>query len=58
MAVPAKLRYLRTAPRKVRLVADLIRGKTAKEAQTILNFTIKNIKYTFIKKIFLNLEIF
>lgn len=37
----AKLSYLRIAPRKVRLVADLIRGKTVEEAQTILNFTIK-----------------
>lgn len=41
MLVTAKLRYLRIAPRKVRLVADLIRGKTVEEAQTILNFTTK-----------------
>ena len=41
MAVVAKLRYLRIAPRKVRLVADLIRGKSIEEAQTVLNFTIK-----------------
>ncbi|MCD6528358.1 50S ribosomal protein L22 [bacterium] len=41
MEVISKLRYLRIAPRKVRLVADLIRGKTADEAQTILNFTTK-----------------
>lgn len=41
MAVTAKLRHLRIAPRKVRLVADLIRGKSIEEAQTILNFTIK-----------------
>lgn len=38
MPVTAKLRYLRIAPRKVRLVADLIRGKSVEEAQTILNF--------------------
>ncbi|MBZ1345083.1 MAG: 50S ribosomal protein L22 [Candidatus Nealsonbacteria bacterium] len=37
----AKLRNLRIAPRKVRLVADLIRGKRVEEAQTILNLTIK-----------------
>lgn len=37
----AKLSYLRIAPRKVRLVADLIRGKSVEKAQTILNFTIK-----------------
>lgn len=41
MKVTAKLRYLRIAPRKVRLVADLIRDKSATEAQTILNFTTK-----------------
>lgn len=34
----AKLRHLRIAPRKVRLVADLIRGKKAAEAQTLLKF--------------------
>jgi len=41
--VTAKLRYLRIAPRKVRLVADLIRGKAVEEAQTILNFTTKRV---------------
>jgi large subunit ribosomal protein L22 len=41
MPVSAKLRYLRIAPRKVRLVADLIRGKKVEEAQTILEFTQK-----------------
>ena len=41
MPVTAKLRHLRIPPRKVRLVADLIRGKRAEEAQNILNFTIK-----------------
>jgi large subunit ribosomal protein L22 len=41
MSVVAKLQYLRIAPRKVRLVADLIRGKTVEEAQMILNFTTK-----------------
>jgi len=41
MPVTAKLRYLRIAPRKVRLVADLIRGKKVEEAQTLLNFTTK-----------------
>jgi large subunit ribosomal protein L22 len=41
MPVTAKLRYLRIAPRKVRLVADLIRGKSVKEAQRILEFTRK-----------------
>ena len=41
MQVTAKLRYLRIAPRKVRLVADLIRNKSTEEAQNILNFTTK-----------------
>ncbi len=41
MPVTAKLRHLRIAPRKVRLVADLVRRKSVEEAQTILNFTNK-----------------
>ncbi|MBM3250769.1 MAG: 50S ribosomal protein L22 [Candidatus Nealsonbacteria bacterium] len=41
MPVTAKLNYLRISPRKVRLVADLIRGKNVEDAQTILNFTTK-----------------
>lgn len=41
MEIVSKLKYLRIAPRKVRLVANLIRGKKATEAQTILSFTIK-----------------
>jgi len=39
--VVAKLRYLRIAPRKVRLVADLIRKKPVNEALAILDFTRK-----------------
>ncbi|MBC7074074.1 50S ribosomal protein L22 [Candidatus Parcubacteria bacterium] len=38
MEVKAHLRYLRIAPRKVRLVADLIRGKDIREAEKILAF--------------------
>ena len=41
MKVKAVLRHLRIAPRKIRLVADLIRGKKALEAQTLLRFTTK-----------------
>ncbi len=41
MSVTAQLKYLHIAPRKVRLVADLIRGKKIEEAQAILNFTVK-----------------
>lgn len=49
MKVSAKLRYLRIAPRKVRLVADLIRGKSVEEAQTILNFTTKKAAQVLLK---------
>ncbi|MFH1820551.1 MAG: 50S ribosomal protein L22 [Candidatus Nealsonbacteria bacterium] len=41
MPVKAKVSYLRIAPRKVRLVADLIRGKKAIDAKNILGFTTK-----------------
>jgi len=41
MEVKAQLNYLRIAPRKVRLIANLIRGKTVEQAQNILRFTIK-----------------
>jgi len=41
MPFTVRLRNLRIAPRKVRLVADLIRGKSVEKAQNILNFTIK-----------------
>ncbi len=37
----AKLSRLRIAPRKVRLVVDLIRGKAAVQALNILKFTPK-----------------
>lgn len=38
MLTTAKLKYLKIAPRKVRLVADAIRGKKVEEAQSILSF--------------------
>ena len=41
MKVTAKLNNLRIAPRKTRLVANLIRRKKVEEAQAILNFTVK-----------------
>jgi len=49
MPVTARLRYLRIAPRKVRLVADLIRGKSVEEAQTVLSFTTKKAAQTLLK---------
>ncbi len=41
MQSQARLRYLRIAPRKVRLVADLVRGKPVGQALAILKFTPK-----------------
>ncbi len=37
--VEATAKYVRTSPRKVAVVLDLIRGKTYDEASAILNFT-------------------
>lgn len=42
MQVLAKLNNLRISPRKVRLVADMVRGKKANNAQAVLDFCIKN----------------
>lgn len=41
MEVIARLRHLHIAPRKVRLVADLIRGKSVQQAETLLQFQSK-----------------
>jgi len=37
----ATARYLRISPRKMRLVANQIRGKRVEDAQNILDFTLK-----------------
>lgn len=42
MAVTVKLKYLRISPRKARLVADMIRGRSVKQAEAQLDFTVKN----------------
>lgn len=42
MEVRAQLRFLRATPRKVRLVADLIRGKGVQDAVNILHLTNKS----------------
>ena len=39
--IKAELKNYRQSPRKVRLVADLIRGKKAQDALTLLTFTVK-----------------
>lgn len=49
MKVAAKLRYLRIAPRKVRLVTDLIRGKRVSEALTLLEFLPKRAAPVLVK---------
>lgn len=41
MEARAKLRHLRVSPRKVRLVADLVRDRSAEEALHTLRFTRK-----------------
>jgi large subunit ribosomal protein L22 len=41
MQIIAKLKNLRIAPRKVRLLANLIRGKNLNEAQSLLTFSFK-----------------
>lgn len=41
MKFEAKLKHLHISPRKVRLVADMIRGKDAVTAQTLLGFAVK-----------------
>lgn len=47
--VKAKLNNLRTAPRKTRLVAGLIRNKNFREAERILKFTYKKTAEPFLK---------
>ncbi|HVR29596.1 MAG TPA: 50S ribosomal protein L22 [Thermoanaerobaculia bacterium] len=41
MEVTAKLRYLQGSPQKVRLVADLIRGRQVQDAANVLQLTNK-----------------
>jgi len=42
MEATATLKYLKASPQKVRLVADLVRGKKVEEALHILRFTKKS----------------
>lgn len=41
MQARARVRYVKVSPKKMRLVADLIKGKPVEEAMNILNFTPK-----------------
>ena len=43
MEAKAEARYVRTSPQKVRLVVDLIRGRSANEARIILRQTNKRM---------------
>lgn len=45
----AKLRHIHIAPRKLRLLADLIRGIPLKEAKAQINFNIKKGALPFLK---------
>ncbi len=47
MAYPASHRFARIAPRKARLVADMIRGQKIDEAMTALRFCKKHGAYYF-----------
>ena len=43
MEATATLRYLKVSPQKVRLVADLVRGRKVEDAIEILRFTKKRV---------------
>jgi large subunit ribosomal protein L22 len=45
----AKLEDLRISARKVRLVADMIRGKKVEDARNILQFTVKRAAHPLVK---------
>jgi ribosomal protein L22 len=47
MEARATLRYARIAPRKVKIVCDLIRGKDAKTAEAILRATPRRLGAAF-----------
>ena len=49
MIVKAKLSNLRISARKVRLVADMIRGKSTEQAASILSFTTKKAAKSILK---------
>ena len=51
METKAKAKFIRTSPRKIRLVADLIRGLDSSEALTRLKFTNKAAALILIKLI-------
>lgn len=59
MQAKALKKYIRSSPRKMRLVIDLIRGKNAEEALDILKFTKNNaskVAYDVLKSAVSNLN--
>jgi large subunit ribosomal protein L22 len=50
MKVKAQAKYVRSGARKIRMVADLIRGKNAQEALVMLEF-IPNLGATLVRKV-------
>jgi len=59
MEAKAVARYIRTSPRKVRLVIDAIRGKNVEDALNILSFTPKRaakIVYKLLRSAIANAE--
>jgi len=50
--VRAELKFLRTGPRKVRLLLDLIRGESVEEAITILKFSQKRAASPLLKLLY------
>ena len=49
MTVRARARYVRTAPRKARLVMDHIRGKRVEQAQAILQHAPRSVSTDILK---------
>ena len=49
MEIKAKAKFIRMSPRKIRLVADLIRGMDVGTALDQLNFTVKAAKEPILK---------
>ncbi|HZC13723.1 MAG TPA: 50S ribosomal protein L22 [Thermoleophilaceae bacterium] len=49
MVVAARAKYVRSAPRKARLVMDHIRGKRVEDAQAILRYTPRAVSGDIIK---------
>ncbi|MBM7561800.1 50S ribosomal protein L22 [Fusibacter tunisiensis] len=49
MQAKAEAKYIRVSPRKMKPIADLVRGKSVKDAQAILKFTPRKGAEIFLK---------